>query len=624
MDTENIYNEEIEIKNDDFNDLRKKAEAEEIEVFVTENAAGKKIIGVLQDEKEYCFNSRYEDEPLVESWCSQYDVSNYRTIVLLFGMGNGEYLRALRRKNEHMFILVFEPSYSIAMINKEIIGLDDILNHEQTVIAVGEENYSAVYQILNTFATYEAVDYTKLFITPNYENIFPKELEKIEEIYRECLTRIIFSRNTILMIGREMTCNVAKNYIDYIEQYSLTNLIKVFKPLELDNIPAIIIAAGPSLDKNIKQLKKAKGKAFLIAVDTALNPLAKENIIPDIAVTVDPHKPLMLFKNEKMIKIPLIYSLTSNSRIKNFHKGMRIYQNSIDSFLNQFIRKFGKQSTFLETGGSVAHSAFSLAQKLGFQTIIFVGQDLAYPNDKEHSESVYNNSSMNNIHNLNKEYFEIEDIYGEKVKTEQNMNQYRLWFEQAVIVYSQIKFIDATEGGAKKKGMEILTLEEAIERECKLSETIDFGKIIQNTEKMFTEEEQKIILREITKFSEIAAHLKRKLYEGIEAYNKLEKLNQKKSYSGKEFEKTIKKVTQLNKWISEDVDIAYLHMYAAEEDYQVRDIILEEKDTVYEEVQLVVDSGKKMLNALLKAVDRIEEDMKPVMEEAKTKTNGIK
>lgn len=624
MDTQNIYHEQIETKKENFSDLHEKAEAEEIEVFVTDNAAGRPIIGVLREGKEYCFNSRYEDEFLVKSWCSQYDISNYRAIVLVFGMGNGEYLRTLRRKNKHMFILVFEPSYSIAMINQETIGIEDILENNDTIIVVGEEHYSAVYQIFNGLATYEAVDYTKLFVTPNYENIFPKELEKIEEIYKECLTRIIFSRNTILMIGREMTCNIANNYIDYVQQYSLANLIKVFKSLELDEIPAILIAAGPSLDKNIKQLKKAKGKAFLIAVDTALNPLAKEGIIPDIAVTVDPHKPLMLFQNEKMINLPLIYALTSNAQIKNFHKGMRIYQNSIDSFLNQFIRRFKKPSAFLETGGSVAHSAFSLAQRLGFKTIIFVGQDLAYPNDKEHSESVYNNSSRNNIHNLNKEYFEIEDIYGEKVKTEYNMNQYRLWFEQAVIVYSEIKFIDATEGGAKKKGMEILTLEEAIERECKTQQSIDFAKIIQTTEKIFTEEEQNIILKEITEFPQAASNIRKKMYEGIEVYNKLERLNQRQEYTGKEFNKVIKKVTQLNKWVSENTDIAYLHMYAAEEDYQVRDVILEEKDSVYEEVKLVIDSGKKMLKALLDAVDKMEIDMKPVMEEANVKINKIK
>ncbi len=98
MDTENIYNEQTEIKKEKISDLHKKAEAEQIEVFVTENVAGKPILGVLHKEKEYYFNSRYEDDFLVKSWCNQYDMSNYRAIALVFGMGNGEYIRALRKK----------------------------------------------------------------------------------------------------------------------------------------------------------------------------------------------------------------------------------------------------------------------------------------------------------------------------------------------------------------------------------------------------------------------------------------------------------------------------------------------------------------------------------------------
>ena len=619
MEDVNIYNELEERKNTDLSDLQERAEEEEVAVFVTENTVGKPIIGVLKEEKEYFFNSRYEDCFLVESWCCQYDISNYRAIVLVFGLGNGEYLRELRRKNEHMLLLVFEPSYSIAMLARDTVGIDDILMNEKTIVFVGKDNYAGVHQVLDKAASYEAIEYTKLFVTPNYENVFPDELNKIEEIYKECLSRIVLSRNTVLMIGKEMTCNIANNYIDCVKQYSLSNLIKIFQSLELENIPAIIIAAGPSLDKNINQLKKAKGKAFLIAVDSALNPLAKADIIPDISVTVDPHKPIMLFRNEKMINIPLIYALNANSKIKNVHTGMRIYQNSIDSYLNQYFRRFEKETAYLVTGGSVAHSAFSLALRLGFKTVIFVGQDLAYPNDKEHSEDVYNNSNRNNIHNFNKEYFEVEDIYGGKVKTEYNMNQYRLWFEQIIMSYPDLKFIDATEGGAKKKGMEILTLEKAIEQECKSHKIVDFEEIIKATETTFTKEEQKTILKEMTEFPNVVNQIRRKLYDGIQIYNRLDKLNHKQIYSGKEFEKVIKKVTQLNTWVSEDLDIAYLHMYAAKEDYQVRDTILEEKDSVYEEIQLVVESGKKMLKALLDAIEQAAEDMAPVISQIKEK-----
>ena len=53
------------------------------------------------------------------------------------------------------------------------------------------------------------------------------------------------------------------------------------------NIPAIIVAAGPSLNKNILELKRLKGRAFIIAVDTAIKPLLNAGIIPDMYAVVD-------------------------------------------------------------------------------------------------------------------------------------------------------------------------------------------------------------------------------------------------------------------------------------------------------------------------------------------------
>ena len=53
------------------------------------------------------------------------------------------------------------------------------------------------------------------------------------------------------------------------------------------DIPAIVVSAGPSLNKNIVELRKAKNKAFIVAVDTAVKPLVKAGIIPDLYVVVD-------------------------------------------------------------------------------------------------------------------------------------------------------------------------------------------------------------------------------------------------------------------------------------------------------------------------------------------------
>ena len=83
-------------------------------------------------------------------------------------------------------------------------------------------------------------------------------------------------------------------------------------------MPAIVVAAGPSLNKNIDELKRAKGKAFIIAVDTAIKPLLKKGIIPDMFAIVDGKKPIELVQNEEVKKIPLLTSISASHDVLEY------------------------------------------------------------------------------------------------------------------------------------------------------------------------------------------------------------------------------------------------------------------------------------------------------------------
>lgn len=279
---------------------------------------------------------------------------------------------------------------------------------------------------------------------------------------------------------------------------------------------------------------------------------------------------------------------------------------------------FQRYNLMLETGGSVAHVAFSVAQILGFKTIIFVGQDLAYPNDKGHAEASYGGGKENDIKNQDKVLFEVEDIYGGKVKTEYNMNEYRIWFERAVLTYPDIRFIDATEGGAKKAGMEIMTLKEAIERECDTEKYIDFHDVISHVHHTFSSEEQSFILKDIGGFNINLDIIRKRLTEGRRMYEKLDVLNRKHEYTGHEFEEVIRNITEINKFVSDDNVMQYLTVYIAETDFGVRDTIYEQKDNAYEDMELIIQNGIKMMDALFEATGQAEEDLKAAMEQART------
>ena len=93
----------------------------------------------------------------------------------------------------------------------------------------------------------------------------------------------------------------------------------------------IVVAAGPSLNKNIKELKKAKGKALIIIVDTAIKPLLNAGIVPDMFFIVDALKPVELVEIEGADTIPLVTTL--NAALG----GIRLSQGERSSFMMSII-----------------------------------------------------------------------------------------------------------------------------------------------------------------------------------------------------------------------------------------------------------------------------------------------
>ncbi|WP_373845633.1 6-hydroxymethylpterin diphosphokinase MptE-like protein, partial [Clostridium sp.] len=92
-------------------------------------------------------------------------------------------------------------------------------------------------------------------------------------------------QHAFFMLGNDM-----EDTIIGIEN-NFTNMKKLIESPSIEcvkdkykDIPAIIVSAGPSLDKNISELKRAEGKALIIATDAVLTTLKNHGIVPDAVV----------------------------------------------------------------------------------------------------------------------------------------------------------------------------------------------------------------------------------------------------------------------------------------------------------------------------------------------------
>ncbi|MEO5821822.1 MAG: 6-hydroxymethylpterin diphosphokinase MptE-like protein [Vicinamibacteraceae bacterium] len=147
-----------------------------------------------------------------------------------------------------------------------------------------------------------------------------------------------------------------------------------------DGVPAIVVAAGPSLDSVIADVSRLADRALVIAVDTALRPLLTQGVVPHLAVAVDPSErnarhltDLEGADSTWLVAEPSVHPLVFPSfagRTFVFRVG--------DNHPWPWLASLGVRRGTLAAWGSVLVSALDLAIRVGARPIAIVGADLAY------------------------------------------------------------------------------------------------------------------------------------------------------------------------------------------------------------------------------------------------------
>lgn len=580
------------------------------QVYVDKSIKDEDIVAYIKDGELWYLNSRYDAGMAAKEWAESFGTLNYVAIIMVFGFANGMYLQQLRKKYPDNLIVVYEPSSEIFEAALKEIDLTELFKEDNVFIAVGEDGYKLFVEYVYTIINYANFTHVKWKVLPNYQRLFQLAYLKIQNIYMNWIRQITLDRNTYLMSQNEFAENFLQNLWESLSNYSMDDLArKIRENVDVENYPAIVVSAGPSLDKNIHELKNAKNKAYLIVVDTALKAVLRAGVKPDVAVTVDPHKPLVLFDDERISELPLVVCDSSNTKVLKRHKGKKIYFGDSESYSQSICKKYNKSLSPLESGGSVANNAFSLAKFLGFKTIILIGQDLAYPDMKGHTKDAYDNEQENEIDFTKKKYVEVEDIFGNKVWTEGNMDAYRKWFETQTMRYSQLKVIDATEGGAKIKGTEILTLKEAIQRECKDLDDVDYEKVTAELKPYFEREELEEIRKELKDIPKELDVIREKLHEGIAQYKELKKSAKEKKISICKAKQIMEEVAEISEWLENKPEMRLVQMYNYEADYNMKGKVFNIQDELKEELSMIAENGIEMLESYFGAMDTLEKNL---------------
>ncbi len=434
-------------------------------------------------------HSRYRPEQEAQAWAAGIKCED-KYVVIVSGFGLGHHLKALlARLPEDALLLIAEPNVALLKAALQSVDVHEILASPRTMIFTSLDR-AAIVERLEPRSVLFTAGTGAFFVShgPSVQ-IAPEFHAGFQKLMTEfvAFTRIGF---VTLMLNNVATC---KNIANNLGRYATT------PPVDLLNnayagLPAVLVAAGPSLQKNMHLLHELKGdengkgpKAVIIAVQTMLKPLLAAGIEPDFVTSLDYNTVSTRFfenlaESGSTGRVHLVAEAKANWNVLDVFTGsMSVIHNE---FAERLLRGTFPPRMGMKAGATVAHLSFYLAEFLGCDPIILTGQDLGFvdglyykPGTAIHETWGVELGRFNTLETKEWERIvrsrsilrKIPDIHGHPMYTEEQFFVYLQQFERDFAA-SRCRVIDATEGGAKKQHVTVMALREAIDRFCEARE----------------------------------------------------------------------------------------------------------------------------------------------------------
>lgn len=422
-------------------------------------------------------HSRRDPSGEAQCWAAALDVSK-KYVVVINGFGLGYHAEALwEQMPKESLLIIAEPDLPLLSTALNNADFSEMLATGRVIFFTELSRAELVEQLeprstYITSGTLLAAHGPSVRLHPEFHRQFLAMFTEFAEYTRTGLVT--------LMLNNVATCrNVANNLGRYVTAAPLGLLRQAFA-----DQPAILVAAGPSLQKNMHLLAGAADKAVIICVQTILKPLLAAGITPDFVTALDYHTiSTRFFENLQELPggnhVHLVAETKAHSKVLDlFSGGMSLASND---FANKMLRSAAPATDTLKAGSTVAHLSFYLAEYMGCNPIILIGQDLGFVDGLYYKPGTAIHDvwepELDRFHTLETREWErivrgrnilrkVKDIHGVDMYTEELFFTYLQQFERDFAA-SRARVIDATEGGAKKEGTIVATLAATLDRYCR-------------------------------------------------------------------------------------------------------------------------------------------------------------
>ncbi len=410
------------------------------------------------------------------------------TIHLVFGIGLG-YLFQVASANSAGTVILYEPDLNILKIAFSLVDFsEDIYKNNIFIAETLEKTGEYLYTKSNT------KNLPLMLSTTNYRELNSKNFNEMVEK----LQRMIGSYNLDLKYTQEkfypLVRNILNNIPNLIKEPPLSSIKDFYK-----GKTAVVVSAGPTLDKNIETIKKYRNNVVLIVVGTAMKTLSRHGITPDFLCIIETYDSSKQIEGLDLSEVNFITEPFSNKNLRKFkfkqvfsHLSSNLPVNSIwSNLINE------NREEYLSKG-TVSYTALNSARILGCSKIVMVGQDLAYiegqcyskdsaykdlkctcnegkwkitaANFEEFANSLSNSAdiekrrtaALRRLENLNNSLYYVKGIQGDMIPTESVYAAFIKPLSEFAEIHNDREYINTSMVGAQIDGYKNMDLEEAL------------------------------------------------------------------------------------------------------------------------------------------------------------------
>jgi len=444
------------------------------------------------------------------------------SIHLIYGIGLG-YLFQLASQKSKGVVILYEADLNLLWMAFTLVDFSlDILKQNVFITNSFDELAQVVYRFSNTQNT------PTILSLPAIRNLESDSFNTFVKTFQD----VVGAFSLDLKYTKEKFYPSLKMLIQNIPSLFKELPLTCFKGIYKGKT-AVVVSAGPTLDKNIEILKNNREKYVLFTVGTAVKTLYANGIKPDFICIIETYNSSRQIEGLNLSDVNFITEPFSNPSLRKFDFKNRFLHAASNNPINQFWSEIYSQdiNEYLSKG-TVSYTALNCARILGCSKIILVGQDLAYIEGQCYSkDSAYKDlicqynkddnkweivaknfdefanaiSASKNfevrkkvaekrIKNLNNSLYYVKGISGEMIPTESVYATFVKPLESFAREFSEYRFINTSLVGAQIDGFENLSLEEALE-DIETIESVDltsdfkFDKdfIIKNLKEKFLE-----------------------------------------------------------------------------------------------------------------------------------------